>query len=139
MKTTKIVLPIIFPFLALMLFFGTSFKNPGKEILKRPCEATCQFSPTVGDFAAVNFLNCNSSSGAPSVTAGTSFTPVLPGLGCITAVIDISLPAIHPAGTITIERNGVVIITHTTGTNDPFSVSRKVSYRCDDYYIVRFF
>lgn len=139
MQPTKRLTAIIAPFLAFILFCGTSFKAPDKTTVKKPCEATCQFSPTVGDFAAVNFLNCNGSAGTASVPAGTSFTPILPGLGCITGVIDISLPAIHPAGTITIERNGVVVITHTTGVNDPFSVSRKVQYSCDDYYIVRFF
>lgn len=139
MQTKKLFLPIIFPLLALMLFCGTSFTTPGKPAMPRPCEATCQFSPTVGDFAAVNFSNCNSSSGAASVTAGTNFIPILPGLGCITAVIDISLPALHPAGTITVERNGVVVITYSVAANDPFSVSRKVHYSCDDYYIVRFF
>ncbi len=139
MQPRKRLLTIIFPLLALILFTGTSFKDPGKVTMKRPCEATCQFSPTAGDFAAVNFLNCNGSAGAASVTAGTNFIPMLSGQGCITAIIDVSLPAIHPAGTITIERNGVLIYTYTTSADEPFSISKKAQYSCDDYYIVQFF
>ncbi len=134
----KKLLSGIIPFLALILFTATSFKNPGKETIKKPCEATCQFSPTVGDFAAVNFSNCNGSSGAPSVTAGTSVIPILLGTGCINAIISISLPATHPGGTITVKRNGTVIMSFVVAANDPFSVSRKVEYDCDDYYIVEF-
>ena len=133
-KTNKLLLiaPVILAGLLFCLL--TSFKT--KEVAKRPCEVTCQFSPTTSDLANVSIDNCNSWASATSVTAGTSFTPMLSGTGCTTLNITTFFPSIHPAGTLRIYKNGVLQISHSVAQNQQLGYDDGLSADCDDYFLV---
>lgn len=105
---------------------------------KKPCEVTVQFSPTTSNFAAVSTDNCNGSASTGSVTAGTSWTPILSGSGCTTINITTSLPSTHPAGTINIYKNGggTPIVSHTLTANQHALFDDGVAADCDDYFTV---
>lgn len=111
----------------------TSFKTSKKQ---RPCEVTIQFSPTTSNFSFVQAANCNDVQNTSSVTAGTNFTPILNGLGCSDLTIRTTLPTFHPAGTITIWKNGSVLLTHSLNQNQTANFTDEVKAECDDYFIV---
>jgi hypothetical protein len=115
MKMKKLLIatvPVIF-FITL-LYLMSSFTTTGSSI-----KVSCQFSPVSGDFANVELENCNSSKTAESVAAGSSFTATLVAAGCQGVNIATSLPAIHPAGTIKIYKNGVLQQMHVVAQNQP--------------------
>ena len=134
MKTKKDLLFTVSAFFAFFLLCGiTSFKMD-KD--KKPCEVTCQWSPTTSNFANVSLDNCNSSQSNISVTAGTSWTPILNGTGCTNIFITTVLPSTHPSGTIRIYKNGVQQITHTLTANQHAAYDDNLTATCNDYFLV---
>src|SRR5688572_7806754 len=106
MKMKKLLF-VIFPalFLFTVLYVMSSFKTSEASI-----KVTCQFSPVSGDFANLELENCNNSKTIEAVAAGNSWTTSLVTAGCQTVNLVTSLPAVHPAGTIKIYKNGVLQI-----------------------------
>jgi hypothetical protein len=118
---------------ALISFFLLTSFTPLKTASK-PCEVTGQFSPTTSDFAYVALSNCNNSYNAASVTAGTSWIPILQGAGCNTVNITTSLPNPHPGGTISIYRGPTLVLTHTVSADQDVYFVDELKASCDDYY-----
>lgn len=134
MKTRKLLLMAPAILTGVLFFMLTSFTP--KEIGKRPCEVTCQFSPTTSDFQAASIDNCNSWASSSPVVANTNFTPILSGIGCTTLNITVFFPSVHPAGTLTIWKNGSVIATYPVGANQQIGFDLGYSAACDDYFQV---
>lgn len=107
---------LVFPMLLLMgaMFALSSFKSSEATF-----KVSCQFRPVSGDFANVEFENCNNLKGAEGVAAGSNFSASLVNAGCQVAYISTSLPAIHPAGTVKVYRNGALLASHTVAENQP--------------------
>ena len=135
MKSQKTLLVAAFSAIAV---FCTVCLLSFKTKTTRPCEVTIQFSPTTSNFSAVSVDNCNSVQSTGSVTAGTSWIPILNGTGCTTLGITTSLPTLHPAGTINIYKNGggTPIISHVLSANQHAVFDDIVKAECDDYFTV---
>ncbi len=115
---------------------STTLKSTPAPNEKKTCIVTVSFSPTSGDLANCSIDNCNGTQGPSSVLSGTSWVPTLGALGCTTVGITTGFPAIHPAGTLTISKNGTTVVTHSVTRNQNVMFDDILSATCGDTFTV---
>ncbi|MFT3980788.1 MAG: hypothetical protein QM687_09990 [Ferruginibacter sp.] len=128
----KLLLLIVPAFIALAMFYTLSAFKPAEQSIK----VTCQFLPGTSDFADVELENCNNLASNSSVAAGSGWTASLLAAGCTTVYITTNLPAVHPAGTISIYKNGVLAGSHTVAQNQPASFFDLFPATSNDKFVV---
>ncbi|MBC7936752.1 MAG: hypothetical protein H7Y86_15480 [Rhizobacter sp.] len=132
MKKKKLLLLAIPAFVVLSLFVVMSSFTTTKGSFK----VSCQFQPTTSNFADVEFENCNNLVTNTSVAAGSSWTPSLLAGRCSSVIITAGLPATHPAGTISIYKNGALIASHAVVQDQPASFYDVFAATFSDKFLV---
>ena len=128
-KVSLLIIPVVIAVTS--LFMLSAFKTAPQSY-----KVSCQFSPTTSSFSNVEMENCNNLATNASVAAGTSWSPSLIAANCSSVYITTGLPASHPAGTIKVYKNGVLVAAHTVAQDQPASYFDVFSATLSDRFLV---
>lgn len=113
MKHSKIV---FFSCLLFMTFLFLITLNSFKNSIPRDV-VWVQWKPSTSNITYASMDNCNGSAGQANIILGEGWVGTLSSIGCTNLTISTQIGPSHPAGTITIRKNGIPVQTHSLNIN----------------------